>query len=80
MSTDEVSARPAPGDLAMRLAALSWVPLFPIGMVTCFMGMVTLARGGPRRQGWTAIVVGAFFGAVWFAMLVWLLMRHIDSP
>lgn len=82
MSSKATASQPRPtsGDLAERLAYWSVLPLFPIGVVAAVTGMYTLARGGNRRQGWTGIVLGIFFAAVWFVVMLWLLLRHIESP
>ena len=81
MTTETTTAAsPQPGDLAQRVALMSWVPLFPIGFVALLLGLLTLARGGDRRQGLLAIVLGAVFGSGWFGFTIWLLLRKIESP
>lgn len=80
MSTDTETAGPEPGDLAQRVALMSWIPLFPIGFVALLLGLFTLARGGDRRQGLLAVVLGSVFGTGWFALLIWFLLRKIESP
>lgn len=76
----KTATSPTPGDLAQRVALMSWVPLFPIGFVALLLGLLTLARGGDRRQGLLAVVLGSVFGTGWFALLIWFLLRKIESP
>ncbi|MEM1246610.1 MAG: hypothetical protein AAGK22_09560 [Acidobacteriota bacterium] len=81
MTTEiETTESPSLGDLAQRVALMSWVPLFPIGFVALLLGLLTLARGGDRRQGLLAAVLGAITGTGWFALLLWFLLRKIESP
>lgn len=79
-ATGDGSPRPTPGDLAQRVALWSFVPLFPIGFVAALLGLFTLARGGNRRQGWTALILGAVLGSTWFVLLLYFLVRLIRSP